>query len=76
MNANNTKQEILEIITAVIGEPVSGDVERGKCAKWDSLRHMQIIFAVEERFDVQLSESEIAQVKSVDDIVTRVAQAK
>lgn len=76
MNTNNINQEIIEIITTVIGEPVPSNVERGVLSKWDSLRHMQIIFSVEERFGVQFSESEIAQVKSVDDIAAKVERTK
>ncbi len=32
---------------------------------WDSLRHMQIVFGIEEKFDLQFTEDEIFQLDSI-----------
>ncbi|HEY0997829.1 MAG TPA: acyl carrier protein [Gemmatimonadaceae bacterium] len=50
------------------GEPVSRDTE----SAWDSLRHMEILFAVEDRLDVRFDEAELGALRSVDDIVRAV----
>ncbi|MFO1305815.1 MAG: acyl carrier protein [Burkholderiales bacterium] len=43
-------------------------IERVSCGTWDSLRHVEIVFALEDRFDVQFDEEEFPRMDSTEAI--------
>ena len=47
-------------------------LERGDVAEWDSLKHMELVFCLEERFDVQFAESEFMALTSPPSILSRI----
>lgn len=56
--------EVLQVPAADIGEDLAmSDVEA-----WDSLKHMELIVALETAFDVQLTFDEIVAMRSVREI--------
>jgi acyl carrier protein len=59
MNRTDVERDLLEVFSAVLGHPVDTTLTRINEPGWDSLKHMQIIFAVEEKFGVQFTEEEI-----------------
>lgn len=52
-------QEILATILELDTELITEDSSVETLESWDSMRHMQIIVAVEETFGIQLSADEI-----------------
>ena len=56
--------EILQLSPASITE----DLKMKDVEAWDSLKHMEIVVAVEQRFDFQLTFDEIVAMQSVGDI--------
>ena len=62
------------VVSAVLHRPVGeGEaVSRDSESAWDSLRHMEILFAVEDRLDVRFDEEELGSLRSVDEIVRAV----
>ncbi len=65
--------QVLRILADILqiedqGEGLA-DIERANCAAWDSLKHLQIAFALEDRFHTEFSESEMVQMKSSRSIV-------
>jgi acyl carrier protein len=42
-----------------------GDVVREDVAQWDSLRHIELIFLIEEEFGVTLEEAQMAELDSL-----------
>ena len=42
--------------------------ERSSISSWDSLRHAELLIAVEERFSVTFTPSELASVDSVENL--------
>jgi acyl carrier protein len=36
---------------------------------WDSIQHLNLVLALEEKFEVQLSPEEIEQMKSIGDVI-------
>lgn len=46
-----------------------GPLARSEVARWDSLKHMEIVFALEDRYDVRFDESEFAGLDSPRAIV-------
>ena len=60
--------KIIQVIGEVLETPVDKDTSQENCAKWDSLRHLNIIVAIEDAFDVSFEPEDIAQMKTVKDI--------
>lgn len=65
---------LAEILTLVLGRSVTAgeDLKRADEAKWDSLKHLEIIFAVEGAYGVSFSADEMGAVASVADLRTKV----
>jgi acyl carrier protein len=66
MSRGEIEQGLIEICSAVLEHPVTAELARSNDASWDSLRHMQIVFAVEEKFDLQFTEDQIFRLDSID----------
>ncbi len=43
---------------------------------WDSLRHLQLVMALEQRFGIQIDTEQIAQLKTVADVARVVAAGR
>lgn len=65
MNDTDIESSLRTIIATILGHSVSPDVMRDNEACWDSLKHMQIVFAVEEHFTVHFLEEEIPTLTSI-----------
>lgn len=72
------EQRIRQTLSDVLGLDV-GDIQpstsRANTAAWDSLKHIEVVMALEAEFDISLSVEEIEGLNSVADI-TRTVQAK
>ena len=62
---------VAELLSITVGRQIgpSEIVSRDSEATWDSLKHIELIFMLEERFDVQFSEEEMAELQSSNDIL-------
>jgi acyl carrier protein len=70
-NDLNTR-DALNWIAEVFEEPagsVSADTPRENIVGWDSLGTLTLIAALDERFDIHLSEKEIDAMKRVSDVL-------
>ena len=65
MNRITIERELTEICGAILGHPVDTTLTRATDGSWDSLKHMQIIFAVEEKFGNRFTEEEIPKIDSL-----------
>ena len=50
-------------------QDIPADVSRKTLAAWDSLRHMNLILALEDEFGVEFSDKEIADINSLDPLL-------
>lgn len=75
--ADQTDQTLAEILSMVLERPVGpGEaLARTDEPKWDSLKHLEIVFAVEAAFGVSFSAEEIADLKDVAALRAKVAHA-
>jgi acyl carrier protein len=64
MNQEDIESGLLELFSIVLEHPVTSAVARENEARWDSLKHMQLVFSVEEKFQVQFTEEEIPTLDS------------
>jgi acyl carrier protein len=68
---NVLEREISAAFSIILGLAVTPEqeVERSETPEWDSLKHMELIFAIEDRFGVQFSEAELAELSSKSKVV-------
>lgn len=66
------KEQVIKIVSQVMGVPVEQLNETsspGNIQNWDSLKHINLIFSLEEAFDVTFSDDEITEMLSVGAII-------
>lgn len=69
----NSQTKIIEIIIEIMSDVLNiSDVNvtttRQNTPEWNSLKHMEIVFAIEEEFEIQYTVEEIIGLASVLDI--------
>lgn len=62
-------QDLLQRILGLRGRP-STRLIRADIEAWDSLKHMEIVFALEDRYGVQFDEAEFTTLDTTDAITT------
>lgn len=72
MSRDQVQSEILAILNAVLKREATADSSRKNLPQWDSLKHVEIIFAVEDAFGVQFSEEELFELDSVENIAASI----
>ena len=75
--SENIYSQLNEVFSDVLDEEVSlkAEMTANDVEGWDSLSHIQLIMAIEKKFKVRFSTSEIAKLKKVGDLVELI-QAK
>ena len=68
-------EQVYDIVSSIIGKDAEYiKVNEDKPGLWDSLKRVEIVFSLEEQFDIMISPEEIAElntVKSIIDLVER-----
>jgi acyl carrier protein len=74
MQRDAVNQAVREIASSVLDRAVDPDedIVRGTEPRWDSLKHIELLFAVEERFGIQFSQQELADLDRLGAVVDRV----
>jgi acyl carrier protein len=71
--SNNFTQEVIDLVADVMGVPVS-TIQLSSSPEtvegWDSVKHLTLAVALEERFGVALAPEEIEAISSVQDLLT------
>lgn len=66
--ASSTRERVAAIVRVVFGAPglqVTDQLSPDDVPEWDSLKHIDLVIALEGEFGFQLLGSEIAEIKSV-----------
>ena len=65
---------VAEVMAAVLQRPVEpgADLRREYEPRWDSLKHVEMIFALEDAFGIRMTEDEIGRLASASDIVAAI----
>jgi acyl carrier protein len=66
------KDKIKLIIAQILNlgiEEINDDASTSNLPEWDSLKHMNIIFAVEEQLEITFEDDEIMELNSLQKIV-------
>jgi acyl carrier protein len=71
------EQRARQVVLATLGidGPATGDFSRETISAWDSLKHVAVIFAIEDEFEVQFSEEQMASLASLSAIVEAIDAA-
>ena len=72
------KDRVKRVMGSVLGVPADAIVESSSpdtIATWDSLRHMNLVMALEQEFGIRLSEDQIVELLSCEIIVATVEEA-
>ena len=69
MSRNEIESGVRAVLTAILRCENTCEIARAKETEWDSLKHMEIVFAVEEKFCVQFSEEQIPKLDSLSKFV-------
>ncbi len=70
---NNIKERIKNVMSAVFTiskNQIKDDASPDSIDSWDSLKHMNLVVALEEEFKIQFSDIEITELLSYPTIVT------
>ena len=64
------QSQVRKILSDVLERPIgSEEVRRENEPNWDSLRHVELLFCIEETFSVRLSEDEFSAANSLQELV-------
>lgn len=70
-NRSILESEIAQLVSDILGEKIGVDGRKDSAPSWDSLRHVEIIFAFEESYGIRLEVAEMASLRSVKDLADR-----
>ena len=62
------ENKVLEIVSEILKvniSTISSKTSMENMEKWDSLKQMQIIIAIEEEFDVKISDDDLVEANSI-----------
>jgi len=76
MSDQEIQQAVCELLGVAFeqGRPVDPSFCREVHPGWDSLKHVEVLFALEDRFHVRFSEADMPLLVSVGKITERVRQ--
>lgn len=67
---------VAAILTVLLGKPVSPGAALGKDTEpaWDSIKHIEILLAIEENLDVSFEPEDIPLLTSMDKIIAKIRE--
>ncbi len=69
----DTIETLLNILTTVLKCPVTAESTRENTPQWDSLKHIEVIFILEDEFGIQFTEEEMGALNSVGKLAAKIA---
>lgn len=76
MSQSDLELRTRNLLSSTLGQNLSGDSNpsRKRIDAWDSIKHVELIFSLEEEFDVQFTEDEMAELSDLSQIVSVIGQ--
>lgn len=71
--------DLRTIVAEVLGVPpesIREDTSTQTEARWDSLKHMNLVFALEDRYEVRFDDAEIPELTSIAAIESALASRR
>ena len=72
------KNELLEIFSIIFNKTFKENeiISKQTEENWESLKHIELIMAIEDQFDITFSPKEIAELDSFDKILKKIEELK
>ncbi len=73
IQVNDKIRNVMAVVFEIETDQISEDAEPGVVTNWDSLRHMNLIVALEEEFGIQFTDDEMTDLlnfKLISAIIT------
>jgi acyl carrier protein len=69
----STTETVYQICANILEReiPIGTEIDRENTPEWNSLKHMEIMFSLEESFDFQFTEAELVSLSSISAIIDR-----
>ena len=69
--AEDINRTVRDIMSQTLNRPIGNDEQlaRTQAPEWDSLKHVQIMFSLEDAFEMRFDESELRSLDSIDAII-------
>jgi acyl carrier protein len=64
-----TEARVIQTVSRALKSPVNADSTRDNTPAWDSLRHIEVVFSLEDELGLEFSESEQPELLGVQPIV-------
>ena len=64
-----TEARVIQTVSRALKSQVNADSTRDNTPNWDSLRHIEVVFSLEDELGLEFSESEQLQLVGVQQIV-------
>lgn len=76
MNTNELDAIVRSVLTAILRRPfpVGVDVVRSETHGWDSLKHAEIVFAIEEELGIEYPEATLGELDRASRFVSEAAR--
>lgn len=72
MNREQIKIVVLSVLKTVLKCEVDDEMSRENISQWDSLKHIEVIFAIEDELNLQFPEEMLPDLNSVERILDAV----
>ena len=69
MNRQEIEAAVMSVLTTVLRCEIRRESSRKDYHQWDSLKHIEVIFAIEDELNIRFSEDILARLDSVQSIV-------
>ena len=69
MNQEELEYTITSVLEVILKCEIDRDSTRKNTPLWDSLKHIEVVFALEDELKIQFPESELAKLESVQQII-------
>lgn len=71
MDRKQIESLVTKILSTVLKCEVNSETSRKNTSQWDSLKHIEVIFAIEDELGFSFTEEELSQLDSVNHIVEK-----
>ena len=66
---NNSLKNIMSNLFDIPVDEINDNISPENCEQWDSLQHMNLIFAIEEEFGVSLTDNDVLKIRDFISII-------
>lgn len=64
MNTEHTLQHVMATVLGIPADSINDDTSMDTVEAWDSIKHMNLVLAIEEEFDVSIPDEDAANITS------------